>query len=141
MRSSVHRTSFRINYWGQYFISVGFLLLFPLVPLGLEWLFTSQVAAKSLTLASSMYALRIGSASRRLPFFVFAVFISIAQFTAFGYVVAMDVIRNINPEAVPATSGKLIALCYGCISLIFIIHAIERYRRHVIERAPFLDFI
>jgi hypothetical protein len=52
--------------WTSYFVAVLFLLLFPLLPLGAELLFTRQVAVGSLALVTATYAISLSISSRNL---------------------------------------------------------------------------
>ena len=105
-------------------------MFLPLLPIIIEYWQNSMVSEKSLTLVAAMYTITIGISSRNMLLFGLAV---VASFT-YGVAYGMSVSQN---SSLPLSG----TLAFLGIIMIFIIHALERYNRHVVERAPFLEFI
>lgn len=115
---------------GQNFLLSIFLhLILPLAPVILELWFTGTVTEKTMTLAASMYTIAIGVSSRNLALFGLAILLSIFLAAAFGYAAT-------EGNSVPA--GKFISA--GAILSVFFLHAVEHYKRHVVEKQDFLRF-
>lgn len=105
-------------------------MLLPLIPLFVEYGITLAVSDRSLTLATSMYAIAIAISSRNKLFFGCGIFITILQSIAFGWL----------QSANNALSSNLRTATLGCIGFVFLFHVLERYNRHVVDGIPFLDF-
>src|SRR5439155_7561181 len=103
--------------------------LLPLLPLGFQLWQSGSLDEKSLAIASSMYALSIGVSSRSKLLFGIGLFVSIAFAFVFGTLSAQ----------VKLTTSSVWPASLSIIS-IFIVHAGERYNRHVAERSPFWQF-
>lgn len=127
----------------QYLICLVVHLLFPLLPVLLEWGIARRVAADTLYLVAAMYGVTIGMSSRKGLGMVIGVVIGVV-FTAFYAVLAH--VRVIQEAARAAgdleqhahaahVSGPLIPAT--AIAFVFLIHAVERYFRHISERAPY----
>ena len=105
-------------------------MLFPLLPLALEFLLTGMVSEKSAMLTASMYAVGVGVASRNVLLFVITIVAGVCYAIAYG--------------AAAQTSGSIndlhLGLAFFGIAAVFVFHSLERYNRHVVEREPFLDF-
>jgi len=118
-------------HWEEYFLCVLLHMALPFLPLLFEMLFsnTSTISEKSLMLFSAMYALSIGLSSKSKLMFGFTVVISIFFSVAFGVVAG-------GGNSIPNSE----VYSYWALLGIFIIHALERYNRHVIDQTPFWDF-
>src|SRR5277367_6083227 len=115
--------------WQNFFLCVILHLLLPLLPLGIELWQSGQITAKSATIAAAMYAISIGNSSRSRLIFGLGIVISLLFSAAYGIVIAS---ANPLPKSAPASFWAI-----GCMLLF---HEIERYNRHVIEKAPFWEF-
>ena len=117
------------DYWENYFLCMLLHMLLPLLPLGLEFWQKATVGEKSLTLAAAMYTIAVGVSSRSRLIFGLTVSASIIYAVAYGVSSA--------EETLPASG----AVAWCGILAAFLLHGLERYNRHVVDRAPFLEFI
>jgi len=131
-------------------------LTLPLLPLGLEYVLTGTVTNESVTLVASMYAITIGVSSKYKTLLAFAIIVSILFTAAYGSLAkersrttqSASVSRAPSPtlDDPPPPDDKeedfgvrMKRYSIGAIIVIFLIHAGERYVRHVIEREPFWE--
>src|SRR5437762_14257115 len=103
-------------------------MLLPLLPVGLQAWFTGSVDAKALTLAASMYCIALGISSRNGAFFALTLVLSLGYALMFGMLGALQP----PPHLRGFVAWSLVA--------VFAWHAVERWGRHVVDRAPFLEF-
>lgn len=126
------------EHWQQFGICVVCHLVLPLVPLGLEFYVVTYLKTSSIALAASMYVLAIGfSSTNKLECFVDV---------AIGIVFMFMVGHHLGVEAQLKTielgmwnNSKSFIVIFMVIS--FAIHLMTRYNRHIVGRAPFLEFI
>ncbi|MEC6822642.1 hypothetical protein VXS02_04250 [Photobacterium piscicola] len=106
-------------------------MLVPLLPLILEaWKTKGEPTEVTLAITASMYAISIGLSSRNKATFSLCIFISILFSMAFGFIISSP------QETLPLVKiGSLIT-----ILLVFVIHACERYNKHIVECVPFWNF-
>lgn len=100
----------------------------PLVPLVLEQWFSGHIEAKSATLTAAMYSMAIGLSSRSVALFGLGVLQGVAFSAAFGFLSTQKELAQAD------------LFSYGAILSIMLFHSFERYNRHVIDQAPFLEF-
>jgi len=117
------------DYWENYLLCLLFHMLLPLLPLALELWQIGNVSEKSLTLAASMYSIAIGVSSRSQLFFGITIVISIILAVAYGIAS--------GPQQPLPRSGTF---AFGSICTVFILHTLERYNRHIVDKLPFLEF-
>jgi hypothetical protein len=121
--------------WTSYFVAVLFLLLFPLLPLGAELLFTGRIMVASLTLVTATYA-------RHLGLWAFGFMLGFIFSTISGWASAPG--TRLGPAyrlgEGPATGMGLWAPA-AIILVIFGLHLGERYVRHVQKNEPFPEFL
>lgn len=115
-------------YWENFGISILLHLLLPLLPLLIELLQNGVVGKTSLVLAASMYTISIGVSSRSRLMFAFTVLASIFYASLYGLVSG----QSSTTIAEPASIIGILAT--------FVVHAGERYNRHVADRTPFWEF-
>ncbi len=118
------------DYWENYFLCVLFHMLLPLLPLALELWQTATISEKSMTLAASMYSIGIGVSSRSKLMFGLTVIASLVFAIAYGIA---------SGQQQPLSGSGTSALWSICA--FFILHALERYNRHVVDQLPFLEFM
>ncbi len=142
-------------------------LVLPLLPPGLEWFLTSTVTSESITLVASMYAITIGVSSKYKTLLAFAIIVSILFTAAYGSLAKERADRQVASQTNTQLAGPVgsrIAGVYSngtndppatsedfgsrmkrysiiAIVMVFLVHAAERYLRHVIEREPFWDLV
>jgi hypothetical protein len=100
----------------------------PLLPLLIERWFSGQVEEKSVVLTAAMYSLAIGLSSRSIALFGLGILQGVMFSAAFGFLSKTNHLYQ-------ADLGAYIAIVF-----IMMVHVIERFNRHVIDRAPFLEF-
>ena len=113
----------------DYFACLLLHLVLPLLPIALEFLNTGKVSSNSLTLMASFYAISIGLSSYYRTQFAMGIIVCIIFASIFG------TISQGNTLAFSLFMTKVLA--GGTIFAIFIVHAIERYNRHVVDCEPF----
>ena len=127
--------------WEQYGLCLFFLLLWPLAPLGLEKLLTDNFTPASMTLTAFMYAVGLGISSRNSvnSYLSLATGVVIAVF--FGFAVHVGSAKHASDELafIVGTDALFGRLSFISMAFLFVPHAIERYNRHVAEKAPFLE--
>lgn len=119
-------------HWAEYILCLVFHLLLPLLPLLIEFISTRRIGGSSLTLAVAMYAIGIGGSSRNRLLFGLTVVVSIIYSVAFGLLLGKGVQDDGTGASTFYASWALVG--------IFVIHALERYNRHVVDRAPYWEF-
>lgn len=129
--------------WTSYFVAVLFLLLFPLLPLGAELLFTGQVAVSSLVLVTATYAISLATASRYLGVWALGLMLGVVFSTIFGWASAPG--TRLDPayrlDAGPAAPGVALWVPAIMILAVFAMHLWERFIRHVQKKEPFPEFL
>jgi hypothetical protein len=119
--------------------SVVFLLLFPWVPLLAEWGATGGVKSSSLQIFVALYGLGLGAASRDEVMFSFGLLVAIIFSISFGSILAME-----HAEVAKPGGGFIGAFWWGVTMFVgvalFIMHAAERYNRHVYDENPFFEW-
>jgi hypothetical protein len=120
------------RHWQQFVFCLILTLVWPLLPLGFEWLTTNKIRLDSITLAASMYAIGIGVSSKNIALFGVALLQGFIFCLFYGLTIS-----NSNP---PHYDLYWRASIIGML-LMFLSHAVERYNRHVRLREEFPDFI
>ena len=115
--------------WQNFLLCVFLHLCIPLLPLLIEFWATSSVSDKTLTLAGTVYTIAVGVSSRNRALFGLAILLSIILAVAFGFAASVSE---------PLPGSKYVSGI--AILVMFVFHAFERYKRHVVERIPFLQF-
>jgi hypothetical protein len=111
-------------------------ILFPLLPLLVEYGVTTHVKLESLTVTAVVYAPAIGLVSRHQAIAISSFFFSIV--CAAVYIVGVDQIRDIVPDAPFVTHGPIITI--GTLYIFSVCYALERLGRHYVDNEPFLEF-
>jgi hypothetical protein len=107
------------RHWQDFGLSILWVLVFPALPLLLELGFTGQVRPETLLLTGAIYPVSI-SASSSNPFLLgISLVISVLLAVAYG---------RATVGAVPTWAMILSGFSIG---LIFVIHGLERYNKHV----------
>lgn len=115
--------------WQNFLASLVLHLGLPLLPLLLEKWFSGGVEAKSAALTAALYSMAIGLSSRYVAVFGLGIALCIGFSAAFGFLAR-------DPELMNAKIAS-----YGAIGLVFVLHAGERFRRHVVRHQPFFEFL
>jgi len=117
----------------DYLVCVLLHLMFPLLPLGLEYWTTQNIAETSLTLMASVYAISIGLSSSSPLLFGIGILVSFVFSFAFGMTSALH--QGAAQQIPPLPYVKELAMI--SIMLIFIMQASERFKRHIIQGKRF----
>lgn len=119
---------------GHFVSAVVFFQILPLIPLWFEYQHTGDISTDSLILCSSMYAFATGFSSKyewqlSLCFLI-------------GILLAGTYHSNGNSEADTVLSAFPLynSGIFYTIIIVFIMHFIERYSRHISSKEPFFLF-
>ena len=115
--------------WQNFLFCVALHLTLPLMPLVIERWFTGQIEEKSAVLTAAMYSMALGLSSRNIAIFGMGLLAGILFSAAFGFLCQTNHLEKADSWS------------YTVIIAIMIFHAIERYNRHVVDQAPFLEFL
>jgi|ERR1700730_16656897 hypothetical protein len=119
-----------------YLVSLLAGILFPLLPLIVEYGFTSDVKLETLTVTAIVYGPAIGLVSRHQAVAILGLFVS--PVCAAIYAFSDSRVRALFPDAPFLTYGPVIT---GEIIYFFsFFYAWERYGRHYVNNEPFLEF-
>ena len=104
-------------------------LLLPLLPVLIELLLREGVGTATLTLTAALYSMSIGLSSKNVAMFALCVLVGLIFATLFGSVALRD-----GPDTLVRVAS------IASIGVVFLIHALERFNRHVVDCAPFFEF-
>lgn len=111
------------DYWEDFFLSIIFVLILPLVPFIIELWRNGQVATAELMLTASMYAISVGlSSSSRLMFGI-----TLIMGLLFGMAYGWEKGQN-----GPMPSSNLIG--YASVTIVFVVHVLERVNTHFVKQ-------
>ena len=115
--------------WSQYVTCVLMHMILPLLPLGLEAI-KGDVKPGTYAITAAMYAIGIGLSSKNVAVFAMCIVIGVIFSFVFGHSSGSN------------ADGEIITV-FSVLSMlvVFIIHGIERYNRHVVDCIPFFEFI
>lgn len=109
----------------NFIVSVVLRMYVPLVPLVLEWWWTGEVSAGSLTLVAALYGISIGVASWSRALFAVTFALGITLIAAFGIIVGQE-------SALPPSRRVALLGIVGVMGA----HLLERWNRHVQDCEP-----
>lgn len=118
--------------WSNYIFCLAVHMVLPLSPLIIEAVIRADhiPTIQTLSVTTSLYAIGIGLSSRNIALFGACLLIGVLFAVFFGITVATHS-YDINSHYWPFIV---------CLSCVFIMHACERYNRHVADCTPFLEF-
>lgn len=117
--------------WSEYLTCLLLHMILPLLPLFFEAMIRSDSYPSNSTLAITvaLYSMSIGLTSRNKAMFGLCLIIGVSFSVVFGILSGSETkINGINT----ASTITIVA--------VFLIHAAERYNRHVADCTPFLEF-
>lgn len=117
------------RHWQQYLSCLAMHIGAPFLPLGLEWLLSGSIDHKALLLFVAMYAMAIGITSSSILAFSLTLLVGLVYCAAYGAAVKGWSSANLE--------GGVVKIVLGAIILV---HALERFNRHVVDRTPFWEF-
>ena len=117
------------DYWQQFLVCVLFHFLLPLLPLVALWFMDQHITEQEFLLTAAIYILAIGTSSKSKLILALSIVIAMLFTAACGrHVVANSVI--------PISEKMLTVIAFVAV---IIPHLFERYNRHVVLRAPFME--
>ena len=116
--------------WQHFSASFICAVLFPLLPLAIEFFVTGTVSDNSVLISSIMYCSAIALASDSVLVFVLGFLLSIILSMAFG-------ITFYNNQAAPSGSHMLSLIAIGFFGFS---HSLQRYNQHVVRGEDFIVF-
>ncbi len=117
--------------WSAFLVSILLLMILPLVPLFLEYMFRDEISIKSLSITTAVYAISIGAAQREAVVIWLGVLISMIYVSVFGFVVRGEVM------GVVAYAPRWSIWAFVGIGLMSLAHGYHRYQAHVVGRLDF----
>lgn len=118
------------RHWQQFGVCLIFHFLVPLAPFGVEEFVTGRVGPETLTIGAGVYVLALGASSRNMVLLAVSVGLGLADSLLFGLLVGRI------PDA--ATWAPTIG--WASIVVMVLLHVLERFNRHVVERTPYWEF-
>lgn len=116
--------------WSEYLTCILLHMSLPLLPILFEAWFTGDYpTASTLTITAAIYAISIGLSSESVAMLGVCIIIGVVFSAVYGQVSASS--------KEPASVGVIASLS---IAFVFLIHAAERYNRHVADCKPFFNF-
>ena len=115
----------------EYLNCIGFHFALPWVPVLIQLGTTAAVTAVSLDLFGFLYVLGLGVTSRSKGLFGVSIVVAILYLVMYS--------MAIGAAAAHAQFVDSLVLPLIVLALMIIVHLAERYNRHVVDRAPFLE--
>lgn len=130
--------------WQQFFLSLLFQIVLPLIPLMIEQLCTNDISEQSSTITAAIYTITTGISSEQEWQFGLSIVSSLIFSALFGFVIfiAQPQLAN-NPEILSAQKSALPlikSLSFWGIGVISVVHGIERFNRHVVDGNSYWNF-
>lgn len=113
----------------EFGLCILFHLLLPLLPLVIEWAVRGRILPGTLFLLLAVYPVTIGVSSRSRLLLGATIVIGLVYSTFFG-------ISSGGMRIVP----NAYFVGYACLGCVILIHTVERYNRHVVDRELFWEF-
>jgi hypothetical protein len=123
-----------VNWWRRWENLALFVLwqmLLPFAPLIAEWMLQATISDRSWFIFLSIYAFTLGSQSLSRLVFSFYLLVGAGYAALFGY---YSNALSFDGHTAYADSAFWFALG------LFVAHLIERFRRHLIDDEPFMEF-
>ncbi|ERE10039.1 hypothetical protein O166_05520 [Pseudogulbenkiania ferrooxidans EGD-HP2] len=139
--------------WGDFLTCVLLHMLLPLLPLLMEAWQLGSPTEPTCAITAAMYAFGIGLSSRNKSMLGLCIIIGAIFSVVFGVVSATAATAvaqaapatgvSSSPASIPATVATQIshvrAAALVSIGMVFLIHAMERYNKHVVDCIPFWE--
>lgn len=123
-----------VNSTKDFFLCLGFELIFPMLPLALELDFTHSISERSLTLVAVVYliALGVGGRDRLLAGLSFAAAVLAAVLAGSALAPGRSQVNQ------PLLDGSVAT--WGLIAVVFLSHLVERFRRYGVKKERYWLF-
>jgi hypothetical protein len=112
----------------QFGLCVFLHLIFPLLPIGFERVLKHHVSTSALMLALAMYAFALANTTKSGTCFGLFIVIGFFSGALYGFAEAQSLTEDV------------VRFAWFTLLFIFVAHAIERFRRHVVQGEKFLEF-
>ena len=126
------RTPTQSGGWPAFWLCLLLHMLFPLLPLGFELLLTGQITDTAAVLVASTYTITIAITSKGRYSQVFTV---VGFFCCVVFAAIYGSIASASPTS--ASYGVFFWAAVITIVAFFVVHAGERYNRHVENNEPY----
>ena len=115
--------------WQQFCFSLIAQLLLPLAPVAIEFWLTGDIGEQTITITAAMYSIAIGVSTKNLGILGLSIVVAVLYSSLFGF-------------SVSGNNAHFSVKAPAILTIIFfmIIHAAERYKRHVKQGELFMDF-
>jgi hypothetical protein len=127
----------------SFWTAVLFLLVFPILPLVFELMLTGRIGTPSVALVAFTYAVSLAMSSRNLLIWAIGMFVGFSFATVFGN--SMELAAHMRDGWLPGPEARRQTIFFWAswvgIALVFVLHVIERYDRHIVDRNPFPEFM
>lgn len=114
--------------WQHFLFALLAQLVLPLAPLAIELWLTGRIADSNLAIGSAMYAIAIGVSTKNLPILGSSIVVTVLFSALYGFLVSGN-----------KTHYSIEVAAYSSLALFAFVHAIERYRRHIVKGELFID--
>lgn len=114
---------------GHWLASVGLNLLFPMLPLFVEFAISKNVSSSNLVLAASMYSVTTGVVSKNRLVFIVSLIICVFYAAMFGHLLSLDPAKE-APSFYAAT----------VLVILFLMNVAVKFWYHVVELRKYTDF-
>lgn len=114
---------------GHWLASVGLNLLFPMLPLFVEFAISNNVSSSNLVLAASMYSVTTGVVSKNRLVFIVSLIICVFYAAMFGHLLSLDPTKE-APSFYAAT----------VLVILFLMNVAVKFWYHVVELRKYTDF-
>lgn len=115
--------------WQHFIFSLFAQLLLPLAPLAIEYWLNGKIGEQTCAISAAMYSIAIGVSTKNLGLLGISIVVAVIFSSLFGYLVSGNTAHF-------AIKGPAIFT----ILFFMIIHAFERFKRHVQQGELFIDF-
>jgi len=115
--------------WQHFILSLLYVSLLPLLPLGLELWLKGTLTDQSLTLTTAIYSVTVGASSKDRLLFGVGILFAIVFSSAFGVVLKA-----------PTPPDNTRAACFVVLTILTALNVTDRWNRHMVENEKFWDF-
>lgn len=124
--------------WEHFLASVLLSVIFPMLPLGIEFYRTWQISESSALIASVMYCSSIAIFSGNLVVLGLGIIVSVIMSVLFGASQVAILAATNSSKVVADGNDTWVALF--CILVFTLTHIVQRYNLHVVKGDNFLTF-
>lgn len=119
------------EHWQTFGVCLLFHFIVPLLPFVVEVVRDGQIGQETLMVGSAVYVMAIGASSRNQLIFAISTALGLVYSLLFGLSTTMSAAGHLRGTRFVTWS----------VVAVVVFHLIERYNRHVIELAPYWEFM